>query len=391
MDERKKPRLLRGPGCAGDLYVVPEHPDEPHTEVLNAAESIASASSSLTGMTSAGIASSFTQSLSSSNITTPALPTRVLAPLRLAGPGCPGGLIDPAHLGVLQTAASRPPAQPVLSALFAAGPRLSSRSAGFEAISARVQTPSDTSGMPSHLPLVKNPAVPGMDVLDDRGVRERSFEFPEEEVGYHDYLYYPHVLETSLRARPAARRVSDDTGYLSFLCGRCMAWIRTHTYARDSFSSLTSHQSSTARCSGLSAPAAPTPSHQPTSACPGVSLEWPRESFHATYPYRQHSDSRLRLTWTPPSLRPGSLDEYYVWSVRCIGRNMVYGTDPCSDCLRVLPDIARKRSLALAQSAASTTKHYLLTPQQTDRVIAVKQKTADTSARRVSSDFYCRL
>jgi hypothetical protein len=70
---------------------------------------------------------------------------------------------------------------------------------------------------------------------------------------------------------------------------------------------------------------------------------------------------------------------------------MVYGTDPCSDCLRVLPDIARKRSLALAQSAASTTKHYLLTPQQTDRVIAVKQKTADTSARRVSLNFYCRL
>jgi hypothetical protein len=70
MDEATQPRLrqindgrqqLRGPGCTGDSYSVLARPPEPRTEVLNAPESIALASRSLTGMSDANIASSSTR------------------------------------------------------------------------------------------------------------------------------------------------------------------------------------------------------------------------------------------------------------------------------------------------------------------------------------------
>jgi hypothetical protein len=318
-----------------------------------------------------------------------ALSEHALTASRLVGPGQPGILSGPARPDALLPAASCLWSEP-LRTVPSSGHSLSGP--GVSAASARQFLPlpvlSQAASVPLYSSQVKNPAISGRDALDERNVRQRTAEFPEEEPGYHDYLYYPHNLTTPSRDRPAARRVSDETGYLSFLCSRCMTWIRTHTYLRDSFHSLTNHQSSSSKCSAPAIIALSVPVQQQMSICPGVSLDWPKDSFHVTYPYRQHSDPRLKLPWTPPSLRAGSLDSYFVWSVKCLGKSVVQDGEPCLQCLRVLPDIARKRELALAESTAPTTKHCLLTPRQTDSVIAVKQKAVETSSRQVSMDSY---
>jgi hypothetical protein len=326
---------------------------------------------------------------SSNESASDALNEHALAASRLVGPGQPGILSGPARPDAFLPAASCLwSAKPLGATVPSPGPSLSGP--GVFAASPRQSLPlsafSQAASMPLHSSQVKNPAISGRDALDERNVRQRTAEFPEEEPGYHDYLYYPHILTTPSRDRPAARRVSDETGYLSFLCSRCMTWIRTHTYSRDSFHSLTNHQSSSSKCSAPAISALSMPVQQQLSTCPGVSLDWPKDSFHVTYPYRQHSDPRLKLTWTPPSLRAGFLDSYFVWSVKCLGKTVVQNGEPCLQCLRVLPDIARKRELALADSTAPTTKHCLLTPRQTDGVIAVKQKAVDTSSRQVSTD-----